>query len=163
MSQHGQLALILPISGGYPDQGLPPGSPGAPDQGLPPGSPGSPSHPIELPPLPPGVPSHPITLPPSGGIPSHPIFIPGAPDQGLPGDGESPGKPDQGLPPGSSGSPGVPSHPIALPPGTVWPPLNPGDGVVGKGWLLVIVLGADGKHKAKWIFIDTTPPVAAPK
>ncbi len=158
----GQLALITPLSlsGDRPDNSLPGGPPTYP------------SHPIELPPLPPGFhPSHPIVLPPSG-HPSHPIFIPIGPDQGLPG---VPPSPDQGLPgippspdQGLPGSGGSPSHPIALPPGTVWPPLNPGDGVAGKGLLLVIVLGADGVQKFKWLVVDSpgiwpTPPVAQPK
>ena len=105
-----------------------------PDQGLPPGSPGTPSHPIELPPLPPGVPAHPI-VPPSGGTPSHPIFIPGTPE-----------------------------HPITAPPGTIWPPLNPGDGVGGEGWLLVVVLGADGLRRVKWISVNVGPehPIVQP-
>ncbi len=162
----GQLALITPLSmsGERPDNSLP-------------GSPAYPSHPIELPPLPPGIhPSHPIVLPPSGAAPSHPIFVPiepthpidpggepPAPDQGLPG---SPAAPDQGLP--GSGGGGTPSHPIALPPGTIWPPLNPGDGVYGKGLLLIIVVGADGVRKFKWVVVDgpevwPKPPAAQPK
>jgi hypothetical protein len=104
-----------------------------PDQGLPPGSPGTPTHPIEIPPLPPGAPAHPIVLPPSGGYPSHPIFIPATPE-----------------------------HPIALPPGTVWPPLNPGDGVGGQGWLLVVVVGSDGRHKWKWIAVSAPPIPGVP-
>jgi hypothetical protein len=74
-----QLALIIPVTGNYPDQGLPggwpghpghglPGGPGHPDQGLPGG--GQPSHPIALPPgqpYPP-APAHPIVPPdPQGG------------------------------------------------------------------------------------------------
>jgi hypothetical protein len=163
----GHLAYITPVN--LPEGGAP-GSPSHPIAGFP-------SHPITLPPLPPGVPAHPIALPPTGEAPDHPIFIPIYPDQGLPG---TPPAPDQGLPPVSGGGApshpiapgsGSPSHPIALPPGmppgTVWPPLNPGDGVQGPGWLLVLVVGADGKYKAKWISlgpsVSPTPPVATPK
>jgi hypothetical protein len=80
------------------------------------------------------VPAHPI-VPPSGGTPSHPIFIPGTPE-----------------------------HPITAPPGTIWPPLNPGDGVGGEGWLLVVVLGADGLRRVKWISVNVGPehPIVQP-
>lgn len=127
----GTLAWITPVSGGHPDQGLPGGGE-YPDQGLPGGG-GRPSHPIALPPLPPGVPTPPIALPPtvwppqppSAGGPSNPIVIPGTPE-----------------------------HPIALPPGTVWPPLNPGDGVGGKALLLAWVVGTD---KYRWVVVDVPP------
>jgi hypothetical protein len=163
----GQLAWITPVSA----------SGERPDNSLPPGAPGVPTHPIELPPLPPGThPSHPIALPPSGNYPSHPIFIPIEPSHPIAPGGEQPShpiapgggrpaRPDQGLP----GSGETPTHPIALPPGTVWPPLNPGDGVTGKGWLLVVVVGADGYRKSKFVLVDLgagiwpTPPVAEPK
>jgi len=83
----------------YPDQGLP---------GAPPGiwpSPGRPSHPIAPGGRPPGIwgggnapmPTPPIYLPPGtipGEKPEHPIYIP----------------------PGIWPNPGVPTHPIALPP-----------------------------------------------
>lgn len=85
---------------------------------------GFPSHPIELPPLPPGVeaPSHPI-VPPSGGeAPSYPIFIPGTPE-----------------------------HPIVAPPGTVWPPLDPSDGVAGKALILAWVVGT---KKYRWVVVE---------
>jgi len=112
------LAVIAPVNGPYPDQGLPGRPPGRPDQGLPvypdnslPRPPGYISHPIVLP----GVPTHPIVIvPPNPGggdnapgipvnlpvypwTPTHPIVIP------------PPAVPDQGLPP-------FPSHPIVLPP-----------------------------------------------
>jgi len=98
------LALITPLTGHHPDQGLPGAQPGYPSQGLPPfatqlpiiipgappGSPGSPSHPIYLPVYPsqglPGHQPHPDQGLPGGqgGRPTHPIHIPGVPDQGLP-------------------------------------------------------------------------------
>jgi hypothetical protein len=117
------LALITPLSG-YPDQGLPPGSPPGiwggpplyPDQGLP-GQPPRPTHPIAPGGRPPGI---------WGGPPTYP-------DQGLPGQppgywgGVAPPYPDQGLPGGQGG---VPTHPIhipgipdqGLPPGEPVPP-----------------------------------------
>jgi hypothetical protein len=68
-----------------------------------------------LPPLPPGI---------WGGAPTHP-------DQGLPP-----------LPPSISNDlpvfPGTPEHPIAAPPGTIWPPL-PVQPPVGSPNVLVIV------------------------
>lgn len=122
------------------------GSPGVPTHPIS-GVGGHPSHPIALPPLPPGVeaPSHPIVLPPEGAEPSHPIIIPGTPE-----------------------------HPIAAPPGTIWPPLDPSDGVAGKALILVWVIGT---QKHRWLVVDvpaspehpwvppTTgkPPVAQPK
>jgi hypothetical protein len=125
----GTLAWITPVSGGHPDQGLP-GSE-YPDQGLPGGGgrPTRPSHPVALPPLPPGV-APPIALPPTlwpptppgEGGPTNPIVIPGTPE-----------------------------HPIALPPGMVWPPLDPSDGVQGKALLLAWVVGT-GKYR--WVVVD---------
>ena len=149
---NGQLCYITPVSGGHPDQGLPPGEPGTP------------THPIELPPLPPGTkPEHPITLPPGGGTPSHPIFVPIEPAHPIAGEPPTPSHPIAG-----GGEPVTPEHPISLPPGTIWPPLNPGDGVQGKGLLLVIVVGSDGRSKYKWVVVDAPsiwpqPPVAQPK
>ena len=103
------LAMIIPVSEGHPDQGLP---------GQPPGiwpSPGHPAHPIA-----PGGPP-PVVWP-----------GPGRPDQGLPGSppGIWGGAPPWvshpiapgGPPPGIWPSPGWPSHPIApggRPPG-IW-------------------------------------------
>lgn len=161
----GQLALITPLSysGDRPDNSLPGGG-------------GHPSHPIVLPPVPPGFPPIPDnTLPGYGGRPSNPIFLPfpGRPDNSLPGSGGRPDRPDNSLPgsggsidntlPGSGGSI---DNTLPMPPGTIWPPLNPGDGVQGKGLLLILVLGADGVEKFKWLVIDAPgmwPPVAQPK
>jgi hypothetical protein len=100
----------------YPDQGLPGAPPGYwggvapphPDQGLP-GSQPQPSHPIAPGGQPPGywggvAPPYPDQGLPGGqgGVPTHPIHIPGVPDQGLP-EG-TPIPPDQvgppALPPG---------------------------------------------------------------
>ena len=116
------------------------GSVNYPDQGLPPGQPPSIDNTLPpLPPLPPGMPPLPDnSLPPAGARPSNPIFIPVPPNSTLP-----------------------------IPPGTIWPPLNPGDGVQGPGLLLVIVLGADGGPKVKWIAVEAPgisgPPSATPK
>lgn len=97
------LALITPLSGGHPDQGLPPWQGGYPDQGLP-VPPGQPSHPIVLPGAPPGSPgspSHPIYV---TGNPSHPIYVPGYPSHPMAPGGTTPpwginiDQPDQGLP-----------------------------------------------------------------
>jgi hypothetical protein len=140
------LALITPLSGGrpdqglpgggyYPDQGLPGGGPGGrpdqgfnpdyPSQGLPGGGPG-PSHPIVLPGAPPGSPgspSHPIYI---TGNPSHPIYVPGYPDQGLPG-----------------GQGGVPTHPWVPPEGETLPP--PPDDIVNE-----YVVAVWNPTKAEW-------------
>ena len=73
--------------------------------------------------------------------------------------------PSQGLPPGMSGRPdnslphppghpshpivpATPTHPIALPPGTVWPPLPPIGS--GKAWAFVAIQG----YGHRWIVID---------
>jgi hypothetical protein len=95
------LALITPLSGGHPDQGLPP-QPVYPDQGLPGQPPG---------------------IWPSPGHPAHPI-APGGRPPGI--WGGPPSYPDQGLPPGGSvgvwPSPGVPTHPWVPPAGEELPP-----------------------------------------
>lgn len=143
MEGKGTLAYIVPVnSGDEPGGGYPSHPiviPGHPSHPIA-GQPGSPEHPIVLPPLPPGFyPSHPIVLPPSGGIPTQPIYYPEEPE-----------------------------HPITLPPATVWPPLNPSDGVVGKSLLLVLVVGASG-GQYRWILSDQEPvgvwrpPVPEPK
>lgn len=132
------LALITPLTGGHPDQGLPGFQP-YPDQGLPgaqpgpshpiyipgapPGFPGSPSHPIYIP----GVPTHPIAPGGGGGRPTHPIAPGGGgnyPDQGLPGDQPSIGNPIY-IPPSEGQPPGIwiPVFPSQLPsPGGTTPP-----------------------------------------
>jgi hypothetical protein len=119
------LAMITPLTGDRPDQGLPVQPPGIWP------SPGQPSHPIVLPPgsvggtpehpiyYPPGQPEHPIVLPPGsvGGTPEHPIYYPPTIWPRPPGGPVDPGY----------GVPGYrPSHPIA--PGGGWP-VDPGYGV----------------------------------
>lgn len=101
------------------------------------GGPVFPTPPIQLPPVPPGIVMPPIHIPRPPASAENPIVIPGTPE-----------------------------HPINLPPGVVWPPLNPGDGVSGKVLLLAFVVGVGGgQHggKYKWIVIDTnampTPPI----
>jgi hypothetical protein len=169
-----QAGYFYPVSGGHPDQGLPPGVPGAPDQGLP--QPPQIWPPDSLPPLPPGIwPSPPVGVwpPTRPTVPSHPIVIypghpghrppwsPGHPDQGLPG---APGHPDQGLPP-SAGHPdqGLPEPPevdnsLPMPPATIWPPLPPGIGIAGKALILVWIVGVG----YRWLVVagtDIWPPV----
>lgn len=100
------------------------------------------------------------------------------PDYGVPG-GEHP---DQGLPPYVWHGlpplpPGIdnelpptvwpPDFPVFVPdpnppgtwppPGTVWPPLDPSDGITGKGLLLVIVVGG-GRRAYRWIVTDKPIP-----
>lgn len=131
------LALITPLSGGYPDQGLPQPQPPAgggayPDQGLPGWQP-RPGRPID-----PGY-GYPIERP------GHPIAPGGRPDQGLPGEaGARPDHgyvpyPDQGLP----GMPGVPTHPWVPPEGETLPP--PPDEIVNE-----YVVAVWNPTKAEW-------------
>jgi hypothetical protein len=105
-----------------------------------PGGPGSPSHPIAP------TPSHPIVIRPPGAPVT--IWPPGI-DNSLPPPppgiwGGAPTHPDQGLPPLppsiSNDLPvfGSPEHPIAAPPGTIWPPL-PVQPPAGDSKVLVIV------------------------
>jgi hypothetical protein len=167
-----QLALITPISGGHPDQGLP-GHEGNVDPGY--GVSGDRVWPpVNLPPLPPGIwPSPPLgTWPPSRpGVPSNPIVVyPPHVDQGLPpvSGGE---KPDQGLPGGGSGNkpdqglpgsqPGI-DNSLPQPPATIWPPLPPSVGVAGKALLLIWIVGVG----YRWLVVsgpDVWPPVPQPK
>lgn len=84
-----------------------------------------PNRPMPIPPEPPGVggePGHPIEPPTEGGEPEQPIYIPGTPE-----------------------------HPITLPPGTVWPPFDPSEGLEGTVCLLVWV---PGTGKCKWIVVQ---------
>lgn len=92
-----------------------------------------PSHPIVLPPDSNLTPEHPIVLPPEGGEgeggePSHPIYLPPdgiwpnppestGPEHPIAPGGEGPG-PDHELPvpPSIWPDPGLPSHPIVIPP-----------------------------------------------
>jgi|KBSMisStandDraft_5_1062788.scaffolds.fasta_scaffold684363_2 hypothetical protein len=125
-----QLGYFWPVSGGHPDQGLPPGSPGSPDQGLP--QPPSIWPPVTLPPLPPGVwPNPPVGVwpPHSPSVPSHPIYLPEGPD-----------------------------HTLPVPPATIWPPLPPGNGIAGKGVILIWVVGVG----YRWLVVqghEVWPPV----
>lgn len=116
-------AVIIPLSGGRPDQGLPQPQP-----------PVGPSHPIVIPGAPPGSPGspqHPIYI---TGNPSHPIYIPGYPSHGF-----NPAYPDQGLP----GMPGVPTHPWVPPEGETLPP--PPDEIVNE-----YVVAVWNPTKAEW-------------
>lgn len=158
------LALIIPISGGHPDQGLPGSPPGfwggggvpmpTPPIYLPPGGGGQPpgiwpsppvgiwpSPPVGIWPNPPGGGGHPdqgLPMPPGGPTwgGSRPGFGGGHPDQGLPGGG---GHPDQGLPPAGL----HPSHPIVRP-GPDSPTIPPNKELVivwvpGHGWTAHLV------------------------
>jgi hypothetical protein len=168
----GTLAWITPISGaisgGHPDQGLPPGVPGAPDQGLP--QPPQIWPPDSLPPLPPGTDLPPGIWPPTRPtVPSHPIVIrpphaghrpplpPVHPGQGLPGTPPVPGQPpapDQGLPE-------APPEVDNTLPGLIWPPLPPGTGIAGKAIILIWVVGVG----YRWLVVqgpDVWPPALPP-
>ena len=154
----------LPGSGGHPDQGLP-GMGGHPDQGLPPQfgggqhpsqglpRPGRPPHtwPPQRPQFPP-EPTDPEWGIDAGGSPSHPIYIPIGPDQGLPG---QPAHPSQGLPPVAGG----PKPPTDPPPGHIWPPLPPGL-PPGKAAILVWISGVG--HRYAVIEIPATPDQSLP-
>ena len=117
--------------GAAPGQGLP-GSPEAPDQGLPPswgGFPERPSHPI-----------HPV-LPPW----ERPHWPPGPtdPDWGIDegaGAGQLPGEVDPDDLPDL-----VPTPPIELPPGSIWPPLPP-SAPPGKHWFLIYITGVGHRY-----------------
>jgi hypothetical protein len=121
------LALITPLTGGHPDQGLPGGG----------GSPGVPTPPIYHPGHPDhGLPAYPDQGLPGGGHGGRPDhgFNPDYPDQGLPGRPGRPPAPGQGLPGGGRPvDPGFgwgggerPGHPIAPGGGR---PVDPGWGV----------------------------------
>lgn len=105
------LAMILPVSGGHPDNSLPP---------VPPGGGLTPSHPIVIPGAPPGAP----------GSPENPIYWPIAPDQGLPGrppyPSQGPVRPGRPVDPGWGWGGG--EHPSTGPvrPGR---PVDPGYGI----------------------------------
>lgn len=129
-------AVIIPLSGGRPDQGLPQPQP-----------PVGPSHPIVIPGAPPGSPGspqHPIYI---TGNPSHPIYIPGYPDQGLPGWPERPAHPiapgGRPVDPGWGIEEGVPTHPWAPPEGETLPP--PPDELVNE-----YVVAVWNPTKAEW-------------
>lgn len=85
--------------------------------------------PLVKPPLPPGVgePGHPLPDPepePEPGKPGLPIFLPDEP-----------------------------GHPLPLPPGTVWPPVNPGEGLQGKILLLCWIPGVG----SRWVVVELPP------
>lgn len=121
------LALITPLSGGHPDQGLPGGG------GWSPTDPGFGNRPIHHP----GHPDH--GLPSSPGHPSQPIHHPGHPDHGLPSHGGG----------GTAGqlpwSPGSPDQSLPVPPG-VTPPASPGGALKNKLVVLWHVPGQTEWH-----------------
>jgi hypothetical protein len=82
--------------------------------------------------LPPLPPGVPVHLPSGGGTPTQPIFLPGTPE-----------------------------HPIAEPPGTLFPPpIDPGGSLEAKSWVLVYIPGL-GPY---WMVIEPpSPPAAQPK
>lgn len=124
----------------YPDQGLPGGYPGRPDQGLP----GRPPRPANRPPG--SFPGYPSTGPvrpgrpvdPSWGIPDAPEIWPGTPDQPI------------HLPPVA----GLPLPPVDPPPGTIWPPIDPGFGVPEGTALALVWISGVGYRYA----VLTIPP-----
>lgn len=158
------LAMITPLTGNHPDQGLPPGQGGYPSQPI--YHPGHPDH---------GLPPYPDQGLPGGGHgqggrPSQPIYHPGHPDHGLPA------YPDQGLPAGGQG--GRPTHPIhipgvpdqglpepePIPPGVVPPIALPPE------YTEDLVIGVKPAGSNEWKFnsydtsvgIDNKPPQPAP-
>jgi hypothetical protein len=95
---------------------------------------------------------------PGHGLPGGPVY----PSQGLPGEGGSGPRPGHDLPappvahlPPQAGQlpiyPGTPSHPIAIPPGVVWPPLGP-QVPQGKALAVIWIQGLG----YRWTVIDTT-------
>ncbi len=138
------FALIIPLSGisGSPEQPiyLPPGI----WPGLPPGHVGG----GPMPGHPPGIWPSPGPQPPPGQV-TPPIALPPVP-------------PGAEAPPGVANPiviPGTPAHPIAEPPGTVSPPVDPGGSITAKSWVLVYnpILGF------KYVVIDPAAPPAGPK
>jgi len=137
-------AVIIPLGGGHPDQGLPGGpetqppgvwpGPGYPDQGLP-GRPGRPPHVGNRPPGSWDRPEYPSTGPVRPGRPVDPSW--GVEEEG-------PGHPDQGLPPG-------PAHPWVPPEGETLPP--PPDEIVDQ-----VVLAIWRPEAQAWT-VKTAPPV----
>jgi hypothetical protein len=106
------------------------------------------------------------------------VEIGGGPAEGRPD------RPNNALPPLPPGfrpdnalpiAPARPAFPIVIPvppdatkpiePGTIWPPLNPSDGVAGKCLLLIVVVGASGSGY-RWLAVDAPEinvPTPAPK
>jgi hypothetical protein len=134
--------LRLRKRGGRPDQELPGiEGPVDPDYGIDEGIGigGGPIYPNPPPGIwPPLTPEHPwLPIAPGGG-PSHPI---------APG-----GRPEHPIAPGGGGGDERPTHPIELPPGTVWPPLPPG--VSGKYLALVLIGGGGMGAMYRYVVID---------
>lgn len=122
------------ISGERPDNSLPElGGPVDPDYGA-----GRPKPPHVWPPQYPPTPTDPEWGIDAGGSPSHPIILPGAPDNSLPG-----------LPPVAGHLP-APNPP----PGTIWPPLPPGL-PPGKVAILVFISGLGHRYA----IVEIPPPV----
>jgi len=107
----------------------------------------------------PGRPSHPIERPPW----ERPDWPPGPtdPEWGIPEEGggeeagQLPGEIDETDPP-----PGVPTPPIELPPGSIWPPLPP-TAPPGTHWFLIYISGV-GHRYGKFVVPDTPPPRPRP-
>jgi hypothetical protein len=92
-----------------------------------------------------GRPGHGLPRPPMPDLPpwERPDWPPGPtdPDWGVDGpEGELPGEIDPEDPP-----PGIPVPPIALPPGSIWPPLPP-SAPPGKHWFLVYISGVGHRY-----------------
>jgi hypothetical protein len=143
----GALSGVM-MSGNVPDNSLPGDQPGI-DNSLPPYV----DQGLPIPPSPPQVwpgptPSHPIVIAPPG-TPPGTIWPPPFPSHGLPGQGQPPG------------SPGVPSHPIATPPGGPHPehPVAP-----TTYWMLVYTPGHGWKYVAvdPSLHVDISPPAPQP-
>lgn len=92
--------------------------------------------------------------PPAGGIGGKPPVTkpplpPGVTD---PDPGTKPIDPDAEVQPPIF-IPGTPEHPIVLPPGTIWPPVNPGAGLQGKILLLCWIPGVG----SRWVVVELPP------
>jgi hypothetical protein len=135
-----QVVLLVPLagSGNLPGHDLPtgpvyPSGQPLPGGGHPSGQPLPPGH-VSGQPLPPGLPPMGSTLPelPPELNPPPPEVWPGVPIR-----------------------PATPEHPIAAPPGTVYPPLPPS--VTGKAICLVAVLGVG----YRWVVLEVAQPKTA--
>lgn len=120
-------------------------------------------HPLPIPPLPPGavwpppgIVAPPIHLPPVVAIP--PIYYPEGPPSIGGGPIVPPDKPGGGPPPSIGGGPIIPPEKPNLPPGSIWPPLNPGDGISGKIIAVVWLVGIG----YRWAALDVGNRPVAP-
>src|SRR4029077_18137106 len=95
------------------------------------------------------------------GQPGGPYPTPGpVPPGGGPSHGQLPSPPVEHLPPQAGQLPiypATPSHPIALPPGVIWPPLGP---QVPQGKALAVIFISGFGYR--WTVIDTNLQIGMP-